>query len=170
LTYTSSALAPSSLRIEKLRSPVASVTPAWCLEYQRTIEAAQKDYLLPKEQEEPKEAEEGQEVVVMTEANTDLVPKQLLELAQQIVHVIEACNEEKEVLKEELDSVKNGILIMERRLQTEKVRMDSKILGVGSMGKLQDAMWQELRLGIRILQLQDNQIVGEATDLFNGIR
>jgi hypothetical protein len=149
---------------------VATVTPAWCLEYQRRIEVARKDYLLLQQQEEPKEAEEGQGVVVMTEANTDFVPKQLLELAQQIVHVMEACNEEKEELEEVFDSVKNEILITESRLQTEKVRMDSEILGVGSIAKLQDAMLQELRSGIRILQSQDNPIVGDATDLFHGIR
>jgi hypothetical protein len=52
----------------------------------------------------------------MTGNDTDLVQKQLSELAQQIVHVIEACNEEKVILKEDFDSVKNGILIMESRL------------------------------------------------------
>jgi len=38
------------------------------------------------------------------------------------------------------------------------------------MAHLQDAMLQELRSGIHILQLQDNKIVGEATDLFYGMR
>ena len=126
--------------------------------------------MLLKEQEEPKAAEEGQREVEMLEASPSLVQRQLLELAQQIVHVIDACNEEKEVLEEECDSVKNGILIMESRLQTEKIRMDSEILKVGCMAQLQDAMLQELRSGIHILQSQDNQIVSEATDLFNRMR
>jgi len=41
---------------------------------------------------------------------------------------------------------------MESRLQTEKVRIDSEILGVGTMAKCQDAMLQELRSGICGLQ------------------
>jgi len=170
LTYTSRALAPSSSRVEKPRSPAARPIPEWCLEYQRRIEAARRDYLLLKEQEEPEEAEEGQGEVQMTEANSDLVQKQLSELAQQIVHVIKACNEEKDVLKEDFDSVKNGILIMESRLQTEKTRVDSEVQGVGSVMNFQQAMLEELRSGIHILQDQDNQIVAEATDLFAGIR
>jgi len=59
---------------------------------------------------------------------------------------------------------------MARRLQTEKVYMDSEILGVSTMAQLQDAMLQELRSGIHILQSQDNKIVSEATDLFSGMR
>jgi hypothetical protein len=45
----------------------------------------------------------------------------LAELAQHIVHVIEPCHNEKDVLEEEFNSVKNGIPIMESQLQTEKV-------------------------------------------------
>jgi len=98
------------------------------------------------------------------------VQEQLSELAQQIVHVIEACNEEKDFLKEEFNSVRNGIGIMERRLQMEKIRIDSEICGVGTMAKFQQAMLQELRSGIHVLQSQHNQIVQEATDLFSGMR
>jgi hypothetical protein len=168
--FTSKALAPSSSRVEKPRSPVARPIPGWCLEFQRRIEAARRDYLLLKEQEEPEQALEGQGEIQMTEANSDLVQKQLSELAQQIVHVIEACNEEKDILEEDFDSVRNGILIMESRLQTEKTRIDSEVQGVGSMMNFQQAMLEELRSGIHILQEQDNQIVGEATDLFTGIQ
>ena len=68
----------------------------------------------------------------MTEANTDLVQKQFSELAQQIVHVIKACNEEKDILEEEFGSVKNGIMIMESCHQTEKIRIDTEVSGIGS--------------------------------------
>jgi len=126
--------------------------------------------LLLREQEEPEEALEGQGEIQMLEANPDLVQKQLSELAQQIVHVIEACNEEKDILKEDFDSVRNGILIMESRLQTEKTRVDSEVQGVGSMMNFQQAVLGELRSSIHVLQDQDNQIVTEATDLFSGFR
>jgi len=170
LTFTSKALAPSGLRVEKPQSPVSKPIPEWCLEYQRRVEAARREYLLIKEQEEPEEALEGQGDIEMLEPGTDLVQEQLSELAQQIVHVIAACNEEKDVLEEEFDSVKNGIVIMESRLQTEKVRIHSEISGVGTMAKYQEAMLQELCQGIHVLQSQDNQILPEATDLFSGIQ
>jgi hypothetical protein len=112
-SYTCKVLAPSSTRIEIPQSPGARPIPEWCLEYQRRIEAARKDYLLLYDQAEPKEAAAGQGEVEMTEVCTDFMQKQLLELAQRIVHVIEACNEENEVPEEEFNSVKNGILIME---------------------------------------------------------
>jgi len=137
LTFPSRALAPSSTRIEKPRSPALRPVPEWCLGYQRRIEAARREYLLIKEQAEPEEALEGQGEIEMLEQNTDLVQEQLLELAQQIVHVIEACNEEKDVLEEEFDSVRNGIMIMESRLQTEQTRIDSEISG--------PVLWQGFR-------------------------
>jgi len=142
--FTSKALAPSSSRVEKPRSPAPRPVPEWCLEYQRRIEEARRDYLLLKEQEEPEEALEGQGEVEMLEPDTDLVQKQLLDLAQQIVHVIEACNQEKDLLEEDFDSIKNGILIMESRLQTEKTRIDSEVQGVGSMMVFQQAILEEV--------------------------
>jgi len=156
--------------VEKPRSPAARQIPEWCLEYQRRIEDARREYLLIKEQEEPEEAPEGQGEIDMLEPGTNLVQDQLSELAQQIVHVIEACNLEKDILKEEFDSVRNGIVIMESRLQTEKSRVDAEVSGVGSMAKFQEAMLQELRAGVHVLQTQDNQIVQEATELFDGMR
>jgi hypothetical protein len=82
LTYTSNALAPSSMRVEKPRSRAARSIPECCLESQRRIEAARKDYLLLKKEGEPAEAKEGQGEVELTEASTDRVQRQLSELAQ----------------------------------------------------------------------------------------
>jgi hypothetical protein len=98
LTFTSKELALSSWRVEIPRSPAARPILQWYLEYQRRIEAARRDYLQLKEQEEPDEALEGQGEIQMTEANSDLVQKQLSERTQQIVRVMEACNEEKDII------------------------------------------------------------------------
>ena len=163
-------MAPSSSRIDKARSPAAGTIPEWCLEYQGRIEAARREYLLLKEQEEPEQALEGQGEVQMLEANPDLVQDQLSELAQQIALVIEACNDEKDLIKEDFVSVGNGIKIMESRLLTEKKRIDSDVQGVGSVMNYQQAVLGELRSSIHVLHNQDNQIVGEATDMFIGIK
>jgi len=106
---------------------------------------------------------------VTKEADSDLVQQQLSELAQQVVLVIMACIEEKDVVEEEFDTLKNGILIVESRLQTKKVTIDSEVSGVGSIMQFQQAMFQEICSGVHILQEQDNQIVSEATDLFAGL-
>jgi hypothetical protein len=126
--------------------------------------------LLIKEKGEPEEALEGQGEIEMTEANTDLVQKQLSELTQQIIYVIEASNDENGILEKDFDSVKNGIIIRESRLQTEKIRVDFEVQGVGSMMQFQQVMLEELQSGIHVLQEEDNQIAEEATDLFAGIR
>jgi hypothetical protein len=106
----------------------------------------------------------------MDKPNTDLVQIQLSELAQQIVHVIQACNEEQDILEEDFDSLKNGIITMESQLQTENVRIDSQVQGAGSMMQFHHPMLEEIRSGICYLQKRNNPIVGVATDLFAGIR
>jgi len=55
----------------------------------------------------------------MSEANSDLVQDQLSELAQQVMHVIRACNQENEIIEDDFESVKNNIQILETRIQTE---------------------------------------------------
>jgi hypothetical protein len=65
--------------------------------------------------------------IEVAEENTNLVQKQLSELAQQVMHVITACNEEEDILEEEFDSVHNGILMMQSELQTERARIDSEV-------------------------------------------
>jgi len=170
LTYTSKALLPVSSRIEKPRSPAHRDIPAWVQNYQNRLEEARREYLLLKNHEEPEEALEGQGEVVMAEANTDLVQEQLSELAQQVMHVIQACNEEKEIIEDDFESVKNNIRILETRIQTERQRIDSDVSGVSTQSDMQQAMLKELRFGIHILQTQDNQIVDEASHMFQGMK
>jgi len=50
----------------------------------------------------------------------------------------------------------------------EKVRIDSEVHGVGSMKQFQQAILEEMRSGINILQEQDTQIVEEVTEYFAG--
>ena len=92
LTSTSKALLPVSSRIEKPRSPAQPEFPQWVQNCQNRLEEARREYLLLKTHEEPEQAEEGQGEVVMLEASTDLVQNRLSELAQQVMHVIQACN------------------------------------------------------------------------------
>jgi len=116
--------------------------------------------------EAPEEAELGQGELEIQDASSTLVQKQLLELAQQVVHIIQACNEEKEVQEDEFESVKTNIKILETRIHTDKHRVDMDVAGVGTQLQLHEAVLQELRSGINILQGQDAQIVQEANDIF----
>jgi hypothetical protein len=100
------------------------------------------EYFQLNQQHEPQEAEIGQGEVEMREADTNLVQKQLSELAQQVVHVILACNKETDILKDKFNLVKNGIIIMESRLQTKKVRIEAEVAGVGLMIHFLEGMLQ----------------------------
>jgi hypothetical protein len=116
--------------------------------------------------EYPEEAEEGQGELEMPDANSSLVQRQLSELAQQVVHIVQACNEEKEILEDEFESVKASIEILESRIHTDKQQVDMEVSGVGTQMKLQEAVLQEIRSGVNILQAQDNQIVQKANSIF----
>ena len=105
-----------------------------------------------------------------TQLNSDLVQKQLSALTQKIVHVIQASKEEKDILDKEFDSLKNGILFMDGRLQIEKVRILSEVHGIGSMIQLQPTILEEMQSGIQIPQQEDTDIVVEATELSAVIR
>lgn len=79
---------------------------------------AWSDYLQLKEQGEPEEAEQGQGEINISDLQ-DLVQNQLSELARQVEYVIKAYQEEKHLLEDEFDSVKNGITILKTRLCTK---------------------------------------------------
>jgi hypothetical protein len=70
--------------------------------------------------EYPEHAAEGQGELEMPDENSKLVQKQLSELVQQAVHIVKACNEEKEILEDEFESVNANIEILESRIQTDK--------------------------------------------------
>jgi len=88
--------------------------------------------MLLKSQVEPKEAQEGQAEIQMTEANTNLVQTQLSELTQQFMYVIQACNEKKDIIEDDFESVKTNIQILETRIQIERQRIDSEVSDVSS--------------------------------------
>jgi predicted nucleic acid-binding Zn-ribbon protein len=148
------------------RSPAAKEIPIWVQDYQRRIEQARLEHQQMKPIEYPQEAEEGQGEFEMPDANSNLVQKQLSEHAQQVVHIVHAGNEEKEILEDEFESVKANIEIVESRIHTDKQRVDMEVAGVGSQMQLQEAVLQEIRSGVNILQAQDNQIVAEANSIF----
>jgi len=151
----SKVLASSNSCVETPPSPAANKIPEWCLEYQRRIEAAQREDLLLTNHEEPGEPEAGQGEFQMSKVNTNIVQNQSLELAQQVMHVIQACNQEKDILENTFNSVCNDINILETRERMEKQRIESEVSGVESQMQLQQAVLQEMRTGISILQLQN---------------
>jgi Xaa-Pro aminopeptidase len=135
-------------------------------EYQRRIEQARLEYQQMRAIEAPEEAELGQGELEMQDVSSSLVQKRLSELEWEVGYIIEACNEEKEVLEDAFDSVQSNIKILETRIYTDKHRIDADVAGVGTQLQLQEAVLQELRSGINILQGQDAQIVQEANDIF----
>jgi len=158
-----------SHRIEKsnsARSPRAQEIPQWCRNYQLRIEAAREQLKPIKEAGEPEEAQLGLGEIEM---NQDPVKQQLDGLTQQMVHIIEACNSEKGIIEEEFLSVNQDIQILEGRIRTEKSLLDQEVSGVGHQLMIQQTILDEIRGGINILNGQDNDIVREAKESFDGI-
>ena len=158
-----------SHRIEKSssnRSPRPQEIPQWCRNFQMRIEAAREQLKQIKEAGEPEEAELGLGEVEM---NQDPVKQQLEGLTQQMVHIIEACNSEKGIIEEEFMSVNQDIQILEGRIRTEKSLLDQEVDGVGRQLVIQQTILEEIRGGINILNGQDNDIVREAKEAFDGI-
>jgi len=169
LMYSSEPSAPSRSGGEKPRSSAPRGIQEWAQEYLRSIEQAQTDYLLIFEQGEPEEALEGHGEVFMSEAPTVLVQEQLSELPQQIDHVIQACNNENETLEGEFGSVSNTIQTIEVCLTTENHRISTEVSRVGSQMLLQQDVLQEVQMGIKVLEGQDDPIVEDASTMFPAV-
>jgi chromosome segregation ATPase len=169
-TFSTGTSTHRSPRIEKTssaRSPRPQEIPEWCRNYQLRIEAAREQLKQIEEAGEPEEAELGLGEIEMRQA--DPVQQHLQGLTQQIVHIIEACNSEKEIMEEEFLSVHQEIQILEGRIRTERSLIDGEVSGVGGQLMVPQAILEELRNGINILQGQDNDIVKEASEVFGGI-
>jgi len=130
------------------------------------IEAARDQLRQIKEAGEPEEAQLGLGDVEM---NQDPVKQQLEGLTQQMVNIIEACNSEKGIIEEEFLSVNEDLQILEGRIRTEKSLLDQEVSGVGHQLMIQQTILDEIRGGINILNGQDNDIVREAKEAFDGI-
>jgi len=169
LTLSKEISTRGSHRIEKsssARSPRAQEIPQWCRDYQLRIEAATEQLKQIKEAGEPEEAELGLGEVEMDQ---DPVRQQLEGLTQHMVHIIEACNSEKGIIEEEFLSVNRDIQILDGRIRTEKSLLDQEVSGVGHQLMIQQTILEEIRGGINILNRQDNDIVREAKEAFDGI-
>jgi len=137
LTLTSSALAPSGSRVEKPGSPLAKLIPPLLHQSQRRIEEARLDHQQMNVLEYPEGAEEGLGELQIPDANSKLVQKEMSELAQQVMHIGQACNEEKELLENEFELVRANITFLETIIQTNQQRVDVEVSRVGSQMQLQ---------------------------------
>jgi len=169
LTWSTEISTHRSHRIEKsssTKSPRSQEIPQWCRNYLSRIEAARDQLKQIKEAGEPEEAELGLGEVEM---NQSPVQQQLEGLTQQMVHIIVACNSEKGIIEEEFLSINQDLQILEGRVRTEKSLLDQEVSGVGHQLMIQQTILDEIRGGINILNRQDNDIVREAKEVFDGI-
>jgi hypothetical protein len=171
LTLLSTVSQQKSTWVEKRRSdksPRARALPECCQKYQQRLEAAAEEIRLIKENGEPEEAIQGPGEVAM--AKSDPVRTKLQELTQQMVHVVQACNDEKGLIEDEFVAVRQDLDLLKSQILTEKAKLEGEVSGVGSQMIIQQAVINEMRQGISILQKQDNIIIKEAADIFTGIR
>jgi len=119
-------------------SPADRVLPEWCQRYQQRLETAAEEIRLIREHEEPEEAIEGLGEVEM--AKSDPVKTKLQELTQQMVHMVQACYEEKELIEDEFVAVRQGLELLETQILTEKAKLEGEVAGVGSQMLIQQAV------------------------------
>lgn len=86
-----------------------------------------------------------------------------------MVHLVQAWNEEKGLIEEEFAAILQDLELLEAQICTEKARIEAEVSGVGGHMLPQQGMISEMRQGIMILQKQDNVIIKEAGDIFQGI-
>ena len=122
---------------------------------------------LEKEAGEPEEADLGIGEVSMHEANQ--VQSNLEEMTQQMMPVVQACYEEQAIIEDEFLAVCQDQEILEGRIRTEKAKIEGEVSRVGGQVGLQQAISEEMRTGITILQTQDNIIVQGASSIFQAI-
>lgn len=106
----------------------------------------------------------------ITFRETHPVQSQLKQLTQQMMYVVLICTEGKEVIEDELISIRSGHKILQGQICTEKARLEREVSGVGGQVMIQQAIIDEVRKGISILQGQDNIIVLEPREIFQRIR
>jgi hypothetical protein len=170
LTYLSAASHERNTGVEKRRSdksPAVRTVPEWCQKYQQRLEAAAEEIRLIRENGEPEETVEGLGEFEMAESNP--VKAKVQEISLQMVHVVQACNEEKELIEDEFVAVRQDLEMLEMQIFTEKAKLEGEVSGVGSQMLVQQAVINEMRQGISILQKQDNIIIKEAAGIFSGI-
>jgi len=97
------------------------------------------------------------------------VKQQLQGLTRQMDYNIETCHSAKGAIDEEFLSVLQEIQLLEGRISTERSMREGEVSIVGSQMMIQQAVLEELRIGVNVLQQQDNNMVKEATKAFRGI-
>jgi hypothetical protein len=73
------------------------------------------------------------------------------------------------LIKDEIGAIEQDLELPEVKIFTETARIEGGISGVGGQMLIQQAMINEMRQGIMILQKQDNVIIKEARDIFQTI-
>ena len=100
----------------------------------------------------------------------DPVQTKLQEITEQMVRVVQVCNEAKGLIEDEFIAVRQDLKLIDVQMCTEKAWIEGEVSGVGGQMIIQQAMIDEIRHGIMILYKQDNLIIKEAGDIFQGIR
>lgn len=170
LAYLSGSSIHKPSRVENWssdKSPAAQEIPAWCRKFQLRLEAAAEQVRQIQEAGEPEEAQLGLGEIKMPEQ--DPVQSKLQELTQQRVHVVQAFNEVKEITEEEFNAVRQDLEIVDARIGTEKAKIEREVSAVGGQMMIQQAVINEMRQGIVIHPAQDNVIVQDDGEIFQGI-
>lgn len=85
------------------------------------------------------------------------------------MHLVQACNEARRGFEDKSLAVRPDLDILEGRIWTFKTNIEEQVSGVGRPVGHQQAIIEEMRGGITILQTQDNAILQKASSICLGI-
>ena len=105
MTSKCNKLTPSDSRVEKPRQPAATEMTKWAHDYGRWIEQVRVEYQHIKAMEFPHNADLGEGEKEMPDTNYNLVQTQLSYLAQHVLHIVQAGNDQKQILNDEFEKV-----------------------------------------------------------------
>jgi hypothetical protein len=86
-----------------------------------------------------------------------------------MVHLVQAYNEEKGMMKDDFVAVRQDLVLLHVQICTDKARLEGEGSRAGGKILIKQTMINEMSQGIAILQTQDNIIIKEARDIFQGI-
>jgi len=169
-TLWSGKVAKESFRVEKRnsdKSVEAQKIPAGFQAFQRTLETAREQLRQIKDVVEPEEADLEIGEICMQEA--DLVQENLEQTRLQMMHLVQACNEDRWGFEDKSLAIRPDLDILQARICTYKSNIEELVSGVGSPVSIHQAMIEEMRAGITILHTEDNAILQEGSSIRLGI-
>jgi len=86
-----------------------------------------------------------------------------------MVYTMQACNDEKEEIKDTFIAVRQDLVLLQGQICSDQARIKGDVSGNRGQVTIQQAIINEMRVGIMILQGQDNVVVQETGEILQAM-